>query len=116
MFLYIKGLIVENTFSSNKDLVEHAYKLGPWLKWGVSKSSWNSEELIKTIDLPILFICGRKDQAIPPAQMDRLYNSAEKSNHKEMFKVEDGSHKNTWEKAGDEYIERISYLMEYEYI
>ena len=82
----------------------------------MSESSWNSEELIKTIDLPILFISGRKDQAIPPAQMDRLYNSAEESKHKDMFKVEDGSHKDTWEKAGDDYFERISDFMEYEYI
>ena len=116
MFLCIKGLIVENTFTSYKDLVWHAFKSGPWIKWFVSKSSWNSEELIKTIDLPILFISGRKDQAIPPAQMDRLYNSAEESKHKVMFKVEDGSHKDTWEKAGDEYFERISDFMEYRYI
>ena len=36
------------------------------------------------------------DSLIPPQQMDRLYHATEKSKDRQMHKIEDGDHNDTW--------------------
>ncbi len=44
---------------------------------------WHSVDNIKSIEIPILFIMGLKDELIPTVQMLRLYQAADKARFKE---------------------------------
>ena len=108
----IKGIILENTFSSIPDMVDQIFKYLSPLKNLILRIDWNSLVLIKEITNPILFISGESDQIVPPVQMDNLFKSAQKSIKKEMFKVEFGTHNETWMQSGDEYFSKIKDFIE----
>ena len=83
----VKGLILENTFTSIPDMVD---VLMPWvapLKSLVLRIGWKSVERIPAITTPILFVSGRSDELIPPAQMDMLQTAAQSSIYTVMHKV-----------------------------
>ena len=112
----IQGLILENTFTSVPDMVDHIFPVVSALKGVVLRINWNSLDLIKNIDLPMLFISGRIDQIVPPIHMDRLYEMAKRSTYKDMYKIEAGTHNESWLVAGDEYFYRIKDFIDYEWI
>lgn len=68
---------------------------------------WSSIDSIRNIKVPTLFISGRADRLINPEMMDRLYQAAEKSTFKRMYKVETGEHNDTWIKGGEDYFEEF---------
>eukprot|EP00344_Euplotes_crassus_P007281 CAMPEP_0196999336 /NCGR_PEP_ID=MMETSP1380-20130617/4556_1 /TAXON_ID=5936 /ORGANISM="Euplotes crassus, Strain CT5" /LENGTH=258 /DNA_ID=CAMNT_0042416243 /DNA_START=140 /DNA_END=916 /DNA_ORIENTATION=+ len=103
----IKGLILENTFTSIPDMVDHIFKYLSALKGLILRIEWNSLELIKELKVPILFISGQADQLIPPFQMQTLYSNAKKSVKTEMMEIEHGTHNESWMQAGDVYFHRI---------
>jgi len=83
----VKGLILENTFTSIPDMVDVVM---PWvapLKSLVLRIGWQSVERIPSITTPILFISGRSDELIPPAQMDQLQAAAKSSIYTTMHQV-----------------------------
>lgn len=88
----IQGLILENTFSCISDMVDRIFPYVSVLKRYLLEIDWNSIESIKTIKTPMLFISGRKDQIVPFEQMDRLYDAAKEARHKDMYKIENGTH------------------------
>lgn len=53
------------------------------LKGLVLKNYWPSIDRIGSLEVPILFIMGLKDELIPPIQMDKLYKNANKAVFKE---------------------------------
>ncbi|CDI87364.1 hypothetical protein EPH_0025640 [Eimeria praecox] len=72
----ITGLVVENTFSS---LREMAYKFHPemrrfsWFLDLLQRRYMSNIDKVRTLKVPTLFLCGRKDQSIPPEHTDRLF-------------------------------------------
>jgi fermentation-respiration switch protein FrsA (DUF1100 family) len=73
----VRGAILENTFTSIPDVVR--FILPKPSKLGLTmllRNHWPSIKRIKDISCPVLFISGRKDEIIPPSQMDRLYKEA----------------------------------------
>lgn len=103
----IKGLILENTFSSIPDMVDHIFTWLARFKKFILRIEWNSIALIKDIKVPMLFISGRNDQIVPCTQMDNLFEAATKSPNKQMFKIPHGTHNETWLQAGDEYFLKL---------
>jgi pimeloyl-ACP methyl ester carboxylesterase len=56
-----KGVVIENTFTSIGHMAETLFpffKSAPWLKRIMLKVNWNSEECVKTLKTPVLFISG----------------------------------------------------------
>ncbi|KXN81197.1 Protein bem46, partial [Leucoagaricus sp. SymC.cos] len=73
----IKGLILENTFTSIPDVV-HAWPIiGPFSF--ACTQRWNSASKLPKIpsSLPILFCSGRNDGVVPPVHMDNLWKIAQ---------------------------------------
>eukprot|EP00472_Partenskyella_glossopodia_P003037 CAMPEP_0197526054 /NCGR_PEP_ID=MMETSP1318-20131121/16098_1 /TAXON_ID=552666 /ORGANISM="Partenskyella glossopodia, Strain RCC365" /LENGTH=296 /DNA_ID=CAMNT_0043080007 /DNA_START=218 /DNA_END=1108 /DNA_ORIENTATION=+ len=115
----IRGLIVENTFTCIDEMatvifsrivkmsVEQANKYIKPLLYCYLTSPWRSYKRIGSIQIPILFYSGLKDQLIPPAQMQELYSAANKAVIKWMHTVEDGDHNNTVEKGGEGYFTKF---------
>lgn len=56
-----KGVVIENTFTSIGQMAETLFpffKSVPWLKKIMLKMNWNSEECVKMMKTPVLFISG----------------------------------------------------------
>lgn len=72
---------------------------------------WDSEGLIDTINLPILFLSGSRDELVPRQQMEKLY-SRSTSDHKVWREFSDGTHNDTvaqpgYMKAVLEFVEQV---------
>ena len=74
-----------------------------FLKDFILKIKWDSNNKIKDLTQPILFISGDSDELVPTDHMKKLYLLAEKSQNKEFYSVPFGTHNDTWEKAGMHY-------------
>ena len=66
---HIKGLILENTFTSIPSVANHIFSgflavFRPFL-WILLRNHWNSLRLIPKIEAPILFIKSVNDELVP---------------------------------------------------
>eukprot|EP00834_Sanchytrium_tribonematis_P002202 NODE_63_length_26141_cov_1.022656.p13 type:complete len:266 gc:universal NODE_63_length_26141_cov_1.022656:15229-16026(+) len=93
----VKGLVLENTFTSIKDVVCELYPkytIYPWLaNTALLRSPWNSEKQICQLKLPILFVSGKNDEIISPKLMKKLSKAYQ---GQKKFVELDGMHNNTW--------------------
>lgn len=104
----VKGLILENTFTSIYDVAakiipKFLYPLLPLL-WIITVGSYASIKKIPNLHTPILFVKGSSDQLIPKAQMDTLqqtYSNLKRENFE--YVVEGGGHNDTWYVGGRQY-------------
>jgi len=91
----LRGLILENTFTSLPDVTRALMPfLGPFT-WAI-RDRWNNVQRIKDLTVPILFISGRNDELVPPMQMEKLHAAAEKSVMRRIAKIARGEHNDTW--------------------
>lgn len=104
----IKALVVENTFTSVPSMVDVLFPVLKYFKF-LSRNQWFSEEKIKHIQIPTLFLSGRKDQLIPPSMMDKLFESCG-SVDKNFEAFENGYHEDTWNSKG--YYQKFSNWVE----
>ncbi len=75
-------MILENTFSSMGDIVDHLLPLLKYVKNLVLKNKWPSGERIINISVPILFVISEHDELIPYSHMEKLYKIASNSRFK----------------------------------
>ncbi len=99
----IRGLIVENTFTSMSDLVDRIFPFLKQVKNLLLKNHWPTKDRIKNLNVPILFFMSAKDELIPIEHMQNLYAKAENAKFKSKFVIKDGTHNESWIKAGRTY-------------
>jgi len=114
----IRGIIVENTFTSIHDMVivlAERLKIKPmflpalrFFLFFFLTSRWKSIQAIRSLTCPILFISGLADELIPPAHMQELYDSALDSRDRQLYLVPDGEHNTTYYKGSQGYIDSFS--------
>ncbi len=90
----IRGLIVENTFTSVSDMVDHLFAYLKYIKRWVLRLKWASVDTIQRLSVPILFISGLQDEVVPAAMMQRLHDAANAARFKTL-KTFDGQHNDT---------------------
>ncbi|KAK4529465.1 hypothetical protein CCYA_CCYA01G0322 [Cyanidiococcus yangmingshanensis] len=106
----VRGVIVENTFTSVNDMIDVVFPRGlRWLK-RLNRNQWNSLALVSKIRPPVLFISGRQDELVPPAQMDALYNACHAGSCMlcRMVYIRNGTHNDTWYRGGEQYYQAIA--------
>jgi len=102
--LPLAGVIVENTFTSIADMVDHLMPMIAPLKALVLRIDWNSLKIAPTLTVPILFLAGARDQLVPHEHMLKLYKATRGA---KIHVVKDGTHNETWTQGGQEYWEAI---------
>ena len=70
------GLILENTFCSIADMVDHIFPLLSYFKHLVQRIYWPSIDRIPNVKVPILFLVGMNDEIVPSNHANRLYEAA----------------------------------------
>jgi fermentation-respiration switch protein FrsA (DUF1100 family) len=102
----IAGIVVENTFSSVDKMIDVVLPPLRAFKF-LNRNPWNSLSTISSVEAPILFISGLRDELVPPQHVKDLYEAASRSRKKEFFAVTDGTHNDTWYRGGHAYREAI---------
>lgn len=109
----IKGLILENTFSSMGDMVDHLFPALKRIKSFLLKNHWPSRDRIKNLKYPILFISSEKDELVPPVHMQELYKSASNATYKNTFTILGGTHNESWQKSYNQYVQEVNTFLDY---
>ena len=103
----LAGLIVENTFTSISDMVDHLMPFLTPIKPLVLKIGWDSSKLVpKLTSCPMMFLAGTDDQIVPHAHMKRLVELASTSNPSNLVRVhiiKGGTHNECWLQGGPTY-------------
>ncbi len=84
----------------------------PNLKRRMLRLDWNSEEKIKNITRPILFVAGQVDKLCPMVMTKDLYMAAVKCKDKDLFIVPGGDHNDTFLRAGVTYTDKLRQFMD----
>eukprot|EP00927_Polykrikos_kofoidii_P050564 TRINITY_DN44458_c0_g1_i1.p1 TRINITY_DN44458_c0_g1~~TRINITY_DN44458_c0_g1_i1.p1 ORF type:complete len:330 (+),score=46.24 TRINITY_DN44458_c0_g1_i1:87-1076(+) len=102
-----RGIILENTFVSVSAVVDALFPFIAFesLKARFLRLRWETVERIKTLEVPLLFLVGEKDEMIPPWHSKKLQSSAHMSPLQRSVIFPEGSHNDTWEKGGTKYWE-----------
>ena len=98
------GLILENTFCSISDMVDHIFPLLSYFKQVVQRIYWPSIDRIPSVKSPMLFLVGMNDEIVPSGHANRLYEAAQNAAFKQIYQVQGGMHNDTWLKGGKDYI------------
>ncbi|CDI85723.1 hypothetical protein, conserved [Eimeria praecox] len=94
----LKGVVVENTFTSLRDVIHDVVPLSrmfDWLLNVIQRMKLSSEDKVRTMQKPVLFISGRRDSLIPPRRMDQLHRACG-SRKKWKLDIPRGEHNTTW--------------------
>ncbi|EPY49230.1 esterase/lipase [Schizosaccharomyces cryophilus OY26] len=71
----ISALVLENTFTSIKDMIPTVFPyIGNLLSHFCTEKWENVRSIRKINDLPVLFLSGADDEIVPPSQMHVLYS------------------------------------------
>lgn len=73
---YVDGLILENTFTSISQMVDHVFYLVSFFKRLILRIGWETCELVPHLEMPILFVTGDQDEIVPHEQTLDLYELA----------------------------------------
>eukprot|EP00005_Dracoamoeba_jomungandri_P002186 CAMPEP_0174255278 /NCGR_PEP_ID=MMETSP0439-20130205/4628_1 /TAXON_ID=0 /ORGANISM="Stereomyxa ramosa, Strain Chinc5" /LENGTH=306 /DNA_ID=CAMNT_0015337395 /DNA_START=49 /DNA_END=969 /DNA_ORIENTATION=- len=91
----IRGVIMENTFTSIDDMIDVVMPFFSYFKM-LSRNKWNTKKLLENITTPILLISGMKDELVPTAMMQTLFDTAEHSTIKKLAFFKNGRHMDTY--------------------
>ncbi|CAN0208379.1 unnamed protein product, partial [Hapterophycus canaliculatus] len=110
----VRGVIVENTFVSVSYMVDQVFPLLTSIKWLVLRLDWNNEQKARRLTRPVLYISGLRDELIPPWHMLVLYNASpdRSGGGKRLFTVKDGTHNDTWERGGADYLQALALFID----
>ncbi|CAD8052803.1 unnamed protein product [Paramecium primaurelia] len=104
----IRGVILENTFTSIDDMVDVIFPKLKFFKSILLKNHWLSIQKIGQITQPILFIYSMRDEIVPVQHMAQLQNAAQRAKFIEKFVIEDGDHNTNWSREPEKYFNSIS--------
>lgn len=111
----IKGIILENTFTSISKIAESMFPilsiLGP-VKELMLRLKWDSLSEVVKITHPLLMVAGEKDGLCPLAMTKELFAAAKKCKFSEFYMVEAGDHNDTFLKGGEEYLRQLNCFMD----
>ena len=102
----LAGVILENTFISISEMVDHLMPYVAPLKMLILRMYWNSGKIAPIIRIPTLFLAGARDTLVPHVHMITLFNHMKSSKVKTLVRlhvVKDGTHNETWMQGGREY-------------
>lgn len=75
----LKGIILENGFTSISDMVDHLMPLVARFKFLIQRLFYPTLKYVKDITCPVLIVRGVKDEIVPSFHGTNLYNAAVKS-------------------------------------
>lgn len=103
----LKGIIVENTFTSIPDMVDELMPLVAKFKSLILAIGWHSIEIVSTLTCPVLYLAGSRDEIVPHSQMLKLHQSTTRSILNRLHVINRGTHNESWSQGGEPYWDAI---------
>ncbi len=109
----LKGIIVENTFTSISKMVDTLMPAIAPLKFLVLRMDWNSENIAPILNTPVLYLAGQRDELVPHSQMRQLFQKSlhGQSVYAKMHIIRNGTHNDSWVQGGREYYHAVKSFM-----
>ncbi len=98
----VGGVVVENTFTSLRDMARIFYS---WIPSVVVSRGFESIEKLKRVRVPVLFVQATKDEIVPPEMATQLHKAANKP--KELYLIENARHNDTYLVGGAAYRNKL---------
>jgi len=108
----VRGVILENTFTSISDMVNAVYPKLANVKNYLLVHKWESIKHIHKIKAPICFISGLDDQLIPPLHTKNLFDASTAAAWKQIVEIENGTHNETWSLGEEKYFSGLKEFMD----
>ena len=104
----LKGFIVENTFTSLKDMADIIYPKLKIFRKLILRNFWDNDQYVQRLPkhLKGLFITGKKDEITPSFMLKSIYQDCTLEN-KLLLELENGMHNNTWFVHREEYFQSV---------
>lgn len=99
----LKGVIVENTFTSIPDMVDHLMPFIAKFKMLILAIGWKSSEIVPTLSCPVLYLAGNRDELVPHSQMLKLHEMTKRSILNRLHVINNGTHNDSYMKGGEMY-------------
>jgi pimeloyl-ACP methyl ester carboxylesterase len=80
----------------------------PFVRRHMLRLRWMSIEHVKHVKVPILFVVGLQDELVPPQHTRELQRAAAVAPLVRVLEVPDGTHNDTWAKAGATFVRALS--------
>ena len=105
-------MILENTFTSISEMVDHIFPHLNRFKNLILKMFWPSIDRIPNVRVPMLFIVGTHDEIVPPPHAKKLHDAAVNAPFRQFHQVHGGTHNDTWLKGGKDYVYALKEFLE----
>lgn len=99
----LKGIIVENTFTSIPDMVDQLMPLVAKFKSLILAIEWKSIAIVPTLKCPVLYLAGSRDEIVPHSQMLKLHKLTTRSVLNRLHVINRGTHNESWSQGGELY-------------
>ena len=99
------GLIVESSFTSIRQIVEHQNSFRMFPVDLILTSRFDSISKVRSLSVPVLFIHGAADLQVPAFMSEQLFAAASEPKHLVLFP--EGGHNNVAEVAGSQYFQAV---------
>ena len=99
----LKGVIVENTFTSIPDMVDHLLPLVAKVKSLILAIQWNTMAIVPTLACPVLYLAGSSDEIVPHSHMLKLHQLTTRSMLNRLHVINLGTHNESWSQGGEMY-------------
>jgi len=103
----LAGVIVENTFLSISDMVDHLMPVVAPFKGLVLRIGWDSTKIVPYLRTPILYLAGSDDTLVPHQHMKTLLGLSRSSTKVMMHIIQGGTHNECWMQGGAAYWDAI---------
>jgi len=101
------GLIVQSSFTNARAMTRQIFAL-PLIEYLV-KSRFDSEQVIRNVQAPILVVHGTRDDVVPFAMGQRIFAAA--PDPKRFYQIEGAGHNNLLEVGGEGYVACLQHFM-----
>lgn len=98
-----KGIILESTFTSAKDMAKIMFGFLPVHL--IMKSKFSSIDKISQLNTPILFFHGNRDRTVPFRLGRKLFEAANEP--KEFYQIAEADHNDTYLVGGQAYFDKL---------
>lgn len=104
----IKGLILENTWTSFSDMIDDVAPVLSSFKRIIQRFEFNTLDRIDKVNIPILFIRGMRDHLVPPGHSKVLWDYASNAKRKYLYDCKEGGHDTSWLTEEEEYVDVLN--------
>lgn len=103
----LRGVIVENTFTSIPAMVDALMPLVAKFKRLILSIAFDSLAIVSDLTCPVLYLAGNNDEIVPHSQMLTLHRATVNTPMNRLHVINRGTHNESWSQGGQVYWDAV---------